>query len=78
MQRFDALYPQKNGTSALLQLQVQLGQPLPFDLDQTNLAEYKNLDPKWHAWSRVLAVCHDLSVSFFDQLGLDDLRNQSQ
>ena len=78
LQRFDALYPQKNGTSALLQLQVQLGQPLPFDLEQTDLAEYKNLDPKWHAWSRVLSVCHDLSVSFFDQLGLDALRNQSQ
>lgn len=71
LRRFDGLYPQKNGSSALLQLQVQLGKPMPFDLEQTNLAEYKNLDPKWHEWSRVQDVCLQLSKTFFDKLAMD-------
>ena len=40
---FDQLYPQPNGKSALQQLQIQLANPLPYDLEDTNLAEYKNL-----------------------------------
>jgi len=67
LRTFDALYPQKNGASALLQLQIQLSQPLPFDLEQTDLAEYKNLDRKWQDWERVRSVCQGLARSFFDQ-----------
>jgi len=52
-----------------LQLQVQLGKPLPFDLEQTNLTEYKHLDTKWQQWSRVEALCVALSKYFFDELG---------
>jgi hypothetical protein len=36
---FDRLYPQPNGESALQQLQIQLAQPLPYDLDALELAE---------------------------------------
>ena len=50
---FDSLYPQPNGQSALQQLQVQLAKPLPFDLEDTHLEEYKNLISEWQDWSRV-------------------------
>jgi hypothetical protein len=68
LRRFDVLYPQKNGESALLQLQVQLGKPMPFDLEETDLREYKNLDQKWHDWVRVEAACGALATYFFDAL----------
>ena len=50
---FDGLYPQPNGESALQQLQIQLSNPMPYDLDDTNLAEYKNLAARWHDWNAV-------------------------
>lgn len=54
---FDALYPQPNGASAFQQLQIQLAQPLPFDLDGTNLAEYKHLKEEYQDWSSVKSKC---------------------
>jgi len=36
---FDRLYPQPSGESALQQLQIQLANPLPYDLEELNLAE---------------------------------------
>jgi hypothetical protein len=65
---FDQLYPQPNGESALQQLQIQLASPLPFDLDETILAEYKQLDPKWHDWNRVASTCARCAAMIFDQL----------
>jgi len=47
-------------------LQVQLANPMPYDLDEMCLAEYRNLDPKWHAWPHVKAVCAQLAVLIFD------------
>lgn len=46
LRHFDQLYPQPNAESALQQLQVQLANPLPYDLEDLNLAEYKNLAPR--------------------------------
>jgi len=63
---FDRLYRQDNGESALQQLQVQLAHALPYDLEETELAEYKNLDPRWHDWSRVQAVCARIATAIFD------------
>jgi hypothetical protein len=65
---FDRLYPQPSGESALQQLQVQLAQPLPFDLDPTRLAEYKHLDPRWHDWEVVKAACADCAILIFEQI----------
>jgi hypothetical protein len=45
LHRFDQLYSQTNGESALQQLQIQLAAPLPYDLDEMDLREYKNLAP---------------------------------
>jgi hypothetical protein len=68
LQRFDELYPQENGESPLQQLQIQLGAPAPFDLDDVNLSEYKNLDPRWHEWDVVRGVCINTANIIFDHL----------
>lgn len=61
LERFDVLYPQQNGQSALQQLQVQLADPLPYDLDVSELPKYKNLDPRWHTWKNVVTACRQCS-----------------
>jgi hypothetical protein len=65
---FDRLYPQPNQESALHQLQIQLAQPLPYDLEEHNLDEYKNLDPRWHDWQAVKARCADYAILIFDEI----------
>ena len=65
---FDRLYPQSNGESALQQLQIQLANPLPYDLEETRLAEYKNLAPKWQDWRTVKAVCNRCARIVFDRV----------
>jgi len=67
LRSFDSLYPQPNGESALQQLEIQLASPLPYDLDQVNLAEYKHLAPKWQHWSTVQAACAACATLIFDQ-----------
>jgi hypothetical protein len=66
MQTFDSLYPQGNGESALQQLQVQLANALPFDLEETELSEYKNLDNRWHDWQEIKGVCSTIASELFD------------
>jgi hypothetical protein len=65
---FDDLYPQPNGESALQQLQIQLASPMPYDLDEASLAEYKNLEPRWHNWSAVQSACADCATLIFDRI----------
>lgn len=73
LRHFDRLYPQPNEESALQQLQVQLANPLPYDLEEMNLAEYKHLDPRWHGWNAVKAVCADCATLIFDRIiGIDE------
>ena len=73
LRHFDHLYPQPNEESALQQLQIQLANPLPYDLEELNLAEYKNLDPRWRNWQTVKAACADYATLIFDHIvGLDD------
>ena len=61
LDRFDSLYPQPNGQSVRQQLQVQLANPLPYDLDETNLAEYKRLKPEYQDWAIVSAKCREIA-----------------
>jgi len=58
---FDRLYPQQNGQSAKQQLQIQLANPLPYDLDETNLREYKNLKPEYQDWRDVAEKCRAIA-----------------
>jgi hypothetical protein len=65
---FDRLYPQPNEESALQQLQIQLANPLPYDLEGLNLAEYKNLAPRWRNWLVVKAACAECATLIFDRI----------
>jgi hypothetical protein len=56
----------------LQQLQIQLSNPLPYDLEEMNLAEYKHLYFRWHDWEAVKAACADFAMLIFDRiLGLE-------
>ena len=65
---FDALYPQESGESSLQQLQAQLAKPMPYDLDDTDLTEYKALAPRWRDWAAVEAVCAHVATATFDRV----------
>jgi hypothetical protein len=65
--RFDALYPQPNGESALQQLQIQLANPVPYDLEGVDLREYKHLAPQWRTWQAVADACARLAVLVFER-----------
>jgi len=66
--QLDQLYPQPNGESALQQLQVQLANPMPYDLENTDLSEYRRLHPKWHDWNCVKEVCATIGTDLFNVL----------
>lgn len=68
LRSFDSIYPQPNGESALQQLQIQLATPLPYDLDDVDLAEYKHLAPRWHEWSAVQSACAACATLIFDRI----------
>lgn len=68
LQSFDRLYPQESGESPLQQLQIQLANPLPYDLEETRLPEYKNLNVRWHDWTSVSAVCAHVATVIFDRV----------
>jgi hypothetical protein len=62
MSSFDRLYPQPNGESATQQLIVQLSSPMPYDLSQTDLSEYKKLSSRWHDWSVIRKACVECAL----------------
>lgn len=68
LQSFDRIYQQDSGESPLQQLQVQLANALPYDLEETELGEYKSLNPRWHDWQVVKAACAHLSTAIFDRV----------
>lgn len=69
LRSFDRLYPQESGESALQQLQAQLASALPYDLEDTDLSEYRNLAPRWHDWGNVQRTCIRIAVAAFDAAG---------
>jgi len=68
LRNFDALYPQSNGYSALQQLQIQLAKPLPYDLEETALDEYRNLATKWRDWTTVESAAARIADLILDHL----------
>jgi hypothetical protein len=76
MRSFDRLYPQPNGESPTQQLIVQLSSPMPFDLSETDLSEYKKLSSRWHDWSVIRKACIECALQLaptlrFPALGKD-------
>lgn len=49
----DSLYPQGKEESILRQLALQLSQPKPYDLSQTNLSQYKSLKAPYQDWKEI-------------------------
>ena len=49
-------------------LQVQLADPLPYHLDETEPSESRNLDPRGHDWQAVRAACACLATVTFDRV----------
>ncbi len=49
----DKCYPQEPGTSITQQLIVQLAEPKPWDLSQTDLKNYKNLKDVYADWEEI-------------------------
>ena len=79
LSRLDRLYPQPNEESALQQLQIQLANPLPYDLEETRLTEYKNLAPRWRKWKAVKDACIHCATAVFDRVAaLEQERDQEQ
>ena len=68
LQSFVRLYLQASGESPLQQLQVQLANAIPYDLEETELSEYKSLDPRWHDWGTVKAACSHVAIVIFDRV----------
>lgn len=68
LRSFDHFYPQRNGESALQQLQIQLANPLPYDLEELNLSEYKNLAIRWHDWDAVRNASAECAIQIFDEI----------
>ncbi len=64
--RFDQIYPQPNGASATQQLVSQLANPRPFDLEGTDLKEYKGLDSRWHSFKTVRTTLADLALAIVE------------
>ena len=67
LSQFDKLYPQPNGESAFQQLQIQLSNPLPYDLDDVDLTEYKNLIPELQDLKHIKSLCGNLALKMFQQ-----------
>lgn len=65
---FDRLYRQTSGESPLQQLQIQLANAAPYDLEEIELSEYKNLGQRWHEWSTIQAACSRLATIIFDKV----------
>ena len=59
----DELYPQKNDDTWAVRTQLikQLADPLPYDLDKVDLAEYKDMRPPFDQWGLVAETCGRLS-----------------
>ena len=68
----DQLYPQPNGESPVQQLLIQLANPLPYDLEETRLGEYKRLIPRWRDWNTVRQTSARCATSLFDELAGDE------
>lgn len=53
LESLDRLYPQDNGESITRQLALQLAEPKPWDLSETDLSHYKSLQKPYTDWKEI-------------------------
>lgn len=53
LRSLDQLYPQENETTITQQLALQLAEPRPWDLSQTDLSTYKSLQAPYTEWNEI-------------------------
>lgn len=53
LESIDRFYPQKGGIPLSQQLSLQLAEPKPWDLSQTDLSHYKALAPPYTDWKEI-------------------------
>lgn len=64
----DRLYPQDDPGAVRWELMVRLADPQPFDRDEVDLSQYKDLVPEWWSWSAVVAVTTRVSGLIADAI----------
>lgn len=64
----DLLYPQEEGQSVSQQLALQLADPKPWDLTQTDLSRYKNLKGPYTEWEEIRRRASAASQKIMTQL----------
>lgn len=68
-----------SAAARLQYVQIQLANPLPYDLEETKLTEYKNLAPKWQDWKTVKDACNHSATTVFDRVAeLEQKRDQTR
>lgn len=69
LDRFYADQHGPGGRRVASQVAKQLAEPLPYDLDEVDLATYRRLDERWRRWPAVEAACRSLAVAMLGRLG---------
>lgn len=69
MKNFENYYPsdEKTGISPIRQLLSQLACPIPYDLETTNLDNYKKLYPQLQSWENICKICQKFTIHLFAQ-----------
>jgi hypothetical protein len=71
---YEELVAEAGPRTIATQLARQLAQPQPFDLDELDLREYRQLDPRWQDWDAVRAACLDVAVRILDRFAAGEER----
>ena len=66
--RLDDKYGELQTTSVRLEVAKSLALPEPFDLQSTNLAEYKALSADWQDWQKTLEICRHYGALLAEKL----------
>jgi len=64
----DDFYPQENEESMLRQLAIQLAEPKPWDLTQTDLSHYKSLQKPYTDWNEIKRRGNLASIRIMEML----------
>lgn len=54
--------------SPIVQLVKQLAEPKPGDLDETDLSQYKGIQPPYDSWDNIVQICQQMSAELGDLL----------